>query len=204
MVESGPAIDDAYTAVVDAMAAAKRLGYEALSDGTQLFGRAPHLGPHAWLHQLYRPLTSAEIDALHASLSRPLPPQYAAWLARANGANLFSDALAIFGLRSDYSRQIGVHEPYNVRTIDLYERPPDSHPAFFFFGGYSAGDGSWLYVDAHDGAVHRCTRRSSSPLNSWPDLATMLVNEVKRLSTLFDATGRQRDPATPTTPPSDH
>jgi hypothetical protein len=178
----------------------KSLGYRELGNGTKLIGHVPHVAPEAWHHRIFPPLNENSIREIEKIIHMALPDSYVEFLKSTNGINMFSDSLSFSGLRLSYVR-VGDEsiQPYHIKTFNLYERPEDSENSFVFVGHYF-DDGSLLYIDKSDGAVYRCTRESSKPLNRWDDFWGMLLSETIRLSKLFDRQGKKIDPDKPTKP----
>jgi hypothetical protein len=182
---------EALRALVELIEEARDLGYETKPDGARLYGHVPHVGPQAWLHQLYRGLSSAEMDALIERIQRPIPPDYGWWLTQMNGMTLFSGALDFCGLVRVRSRTIDNRQPFDLFLEgEVQRRVLGAGPEMFFFATTGAGEGSRFYFDTSCGAVHRCARDSATPLGSWSNIAEFVRVESRRLSTLFDETGR--------------
>jgi hypothetical protein len=173
----------------------KHLGERVLSNGTRLVGRAPHIAPEAWLHEVYRPLSDQEVCRVETELGRTMPPEFSSFLQRCNGLGLFSGSLSIYGLRSSYERTgDAVWQPFDISTPNVDERPRGSKTSFLFVGGYS-DDGSQLYIDGADLKVYRCKQRTTKPINQWPNFAAMMQGEVQRFSTLFGQDGKELNPS---------
>lgn len=171
-----------------------------LAGGTRLICPAPHVGPHAFLHALYPPLTNRELDELQHHLGMPLPAQLRALYASCNGFNCFSDAWSIDGLRRQHGRCLdAARQPYDLRTPNAEERLADATCDMVFFGGYD-WDGSRVYTRQGDEQVHLCGPDSSASLRSWPSLAAYIASEAARLGSLFDAQGRPLNPDASTLP----
>jgi hypothetical protein len=116
-----------------------------------------------------------------------------------NGLSLFSDSLSLDGYRKHYNRKSLEFLPFDLITPNVYERPEDATEDQFFIGGYN-WDGSLIYMDKRTFQIYRCNRESVEPLNTWKNLDAFLLKEVKRLSTLFDEKGMEKDGNTPTIP----
>lgn len=179
--------------------AARPLGVRLLADGTELVGRLPHVATEAWLHILFAGLSPDEIGQVEHEVGRRLDPSFAHFLGTQNGISLFSRSLSIDGLRKNNSRSPNNWQPFSIDTPNRWERPSDAKAEYLFVGGYES-DGSLLYIDTASSHVYRCTRRSTLPLNQWPNFFAMLESEAARLKTLFDDNGRQVRPSAPTTP----
>jgi hypothetical protein len=192
--------NSAMAAIQSVLERARPLGVQMLPDGTALIGRAPHIATEAWLHILFAPLHQAEVEELNKRVGRPVPRPLVELFLQTNGLSLFSDALAIFGLRRDLRRTAyAVWQPFDIRTPNVQERPSGALEKVVFFASYKS-DGSLIYMDSDDDQIHRCSRDSAKPLNTWKSLDEMLSSEVERLTLLFDSEGRKKDPRRSTAP----
>jgi SMI1 / KNR4 family (SUKH-1) len=173
-------------------------GQRILEDGTRLLGHVPHVGPDAWLHLLFPPLSDDEISEIESEMGIRLPESLKDFFSLANGLSLFSGTLSIYGRRHNYSRTgDGFWQPFSIVIPNTVERLRDAKPSFLFVGGYPAQKGFYLYVDTKDLRVYRCTRQSAAPLATWENFGEMLVAEANRLALLFDQRGRRIDPTQP-------
>jgi len=178
------------------------LGKKKLEDGTVLIGKALHIAPEAWLHQIYPTLSDGDINALESSINRSIPNDYKQFLSRcSNGLNVFADVLSLDGLRKNMNRSSieAAWQPYSILTANTKERLKNAPRNCFFLGGYS-WDGSLLYLDEDDGKVYRTSRKIFKPLNMWNDFETMFICEIERISALHDEEGRRIDINKPTVP----
>ena len=190
----------AFDEVREVLAEAEALGGRELPDGTRLIGHVPHIGPEAYLHTVYAPLSDEELEVVEGQICRRLPSPLKAFYKCANGLYLFSGALSIDGLRREHSRTgDAARQPFSIDTPNVMERPTGSDPAAVFFGGYD-WDGSLLFMMPSEARVFRCERDVASILTTWPTLENMLVSEAARLASAFDGDGRQIDEDEPTTP----
>lgn len=179
---------------------AKEIGFKEQKDGAKLFGHVPHIAPQAWLNIIYSPATEAEVLKLEKELKVQIPKRYRKFLTtEANGLSLFSSSLELYGYRRHYNRKSMEFLPFDLITPNVHERPEDATEGQFFIGGYN-WDGSLVYMDTKTYKIYRCDRESIMPLNTWKDLDDFLLKEVKRLSTLFDEKGKEKDSNTPTIP----
>ncbi len=181
-----------------------KLGTKRTETGAVLIGHVSHVAPEAWFHTIYKPLTGKEIEQVEDQLKITLPPPYTEFLRLTNGLNVFSDALALYGLRHSYERNSeACWEPYDMVAMnEPLEKPRDASASILIIGSYE-WDGSPLYIDleSQDPArVFRCSRESSLPLNSWDSFWQMLYSEVARLSIIYDEWGRKIDPNVSTIP----
>lgn len=179
----------------------KHLGFEEDTHKTKLIGHLPKIAPYAWLHQIFSPLGHSDIKKMEEELSINLPPTLKPFFSFANGLNIFSNSLSIYGMRRPIKRSELAFEPFEIKTPNLFERPRDAKSEYFFIGGYN-WDGSLLFINTEDGKVYRCLRNSAKKLNQWDDLFSMLSSEIDRLKTHFDQNGYEINEEVPTTPSS--
>jgi hypothetical protein len=179
---------------------AEHLGSRTTATGARLIGHAPHVAAEADLHAIFPPLSDAEIAALEDEVRCPLPSVYRALLRVANGLSLFSGSLSVYGRRTSYARSgDAARQPFSAVTPNTVERPRHLPVDAVVVGGYRR-DGSLLYVRRGGGTI-RCDREATSPLNQWPDLWAMPGQEVQRLASYFDESGRLRDGGRGSAPP---
>ena len=176
-------------------------GKRILKNGAEQICHVPHVAPAAWLHLIYAGLSNKQIKLMEKDLNQKLPKDVNSFLIKANGINIFSDSLSIFGYRSSFSR-IGDEaiQPYDLSSEnqDMRSYKPAS---WLGIGGYS-WDGSTVFYDlsASQTEVFRCERYSTIKVNRWESIIDWLMSETKRLSGLFDSTGKKIDKSIPTTP----
>lgn len=178
----------------------KDLGDKILENKTHLIGKAPHIAPEAWLHCIYPPLKTEEIDFLQKEISKPIPKEYDLFLQRTNGLNIFNTTLSLFGVRKNYKRDLNnVWQPFDIVAPNTIEAPPKADSNIFIIGGYD-WDGSYLFIKSNDNSVHLCKKENLKSLYSWNSFSHMLESEVKRLTTLFDKKGKEINPDESTLP----
>jgi hypothetical protein len=174
-------------------------GERILDNGTILICQVPHIAPKAWLHIIYPPILLKQIAEIEVELSISLPEDLKEFLLTTNGINIFSDSLSIYGKRTSYVRQGDeAIQPYDLATHHSEEKSyiPEN---FLVIGSYS-WDGSKIIFNLDTNQIHRCQEGSSVVMQSWDNLKTFLVNEIIRLSILFDDNGIEHDDDVPTTP----
>ena len=189
--------------VLRVLSDAEKLGARELSNGVKLIGHVPHIGPEAYLHTVFPSIGEDKVDKIEEDIQRALPNSLKEFFSYANGIHLFSGSFSIDGYRESYIRSgDGAYEPFSITTpnVDVEERLDDAPEDAVFFGFYD-WDGSQNWMTPSDPRVFRCSSESAEPLNIWSNFETMLVSEVKRLSTLFDKKGNLIDEEMPTTPP---
>ncbi|EJX0633972.1 SMI1/KNR4 family protein [Salmonella enterica] len=159
------------------------LGESKMANNTMRYGRAPHIGVSAYLHELYPPLSNDEIKMMGRCINKEIPNHLISFYKECNGFNFFCDKLAIYGLRIQSSFQ-----PYDLVTPNVDERLIDADDDMIFIGGYS-WDGSRIYTKTDDSKIYICSPRSAKPLKSWGSMGQFIMQEVGRISALFDSNG---------------
>lgn len=141
---------------------------------------------------LFAPVSRDDLARLEQNLNRQIPGAYREFLLGiGNGLNLFSGTLSLDGLRASYARSgDAVWQPFDLETVNSLERPRNALADYFYIGGYFE-DGSHLYLDGE--RVYRCSRDSAKQLNHWNSLSEMMIQEVTRISRLFDEKGRRKE-----------
>lgn len=180
----------------------EHLGTHVISEsGTELIGKAPHIGNCAWLFEIFSPITDNEISEMEAKLECAIPHTYRMFLCHcSNGLRLFVDTLNLFGHRGNYNRDIvSAYQPYDIITLNNRERPTDATEDMFFIGSYD-WDGSLVYISRTDEKVHFCKSHSARPLYEWESFDVFLQSEIIRLDKLFDDNGIELDTSSPTIP----
>jgi len=160
----------------------------------------PHVAPAAYLHSIYKGLTELEIAEMEKQIHQKLPKELFDFYKLYNGAQLFSGALSIDGLRRNFSRNVDAsRQPFSMETTNVDERIRNAPANAVFFGGYD-WDGSLVYCCHGAEGVFRCDRESAEPLNRWTSLRDFFDQEIDRLSMLFSKDGKQIDEDRPTVP----
>lgn len=170
---------------------AEAFGFRELTSGTKLYGHTPHIAPEAWLHTVFPPLEEGQIEWIEQQVETEISGQFREFLLLANGLDLFSGALSIYGTRFNYLRyDDDVSQPFSIEIANTRERPKHISDTQLVVGTYK-DDGSRLIVDMGSNQVIRKTSRGRKPLDVWPHFWTMLKSETYRISQLFDASGHQ-------------
>ncbi len=176
------------------------LGVDKTENGTILYGSVPFIGEKAYLHTIYSPLTSEEVDTLEKQIGMKLPGQLDDFYRECNGLHYFIDTLTFYGLRSRPGRGADAfYQPYDLRTPNIEERIRGAGDEIIFFAWYD-WDGSFVYTKTNDSRIFFCKNDSVTPLKEWSSLRDFLVEETERISSLFDANGRLIDESASTLP----
>jgi hypothetical protein len=167
------------------------------------YGHVPQLAPFGYLHTIFAPPNKQML--LGAAERLGLPECMQRFLAIQNGADLFFNRLAFYGIL----------QPRNLinRNADRIQTPFDIERPIWRWK--VPRDEEWLLIGSYgyDGTgvmVHRGTQRvgvvapgSSEVRSNWASLADYLRAEILRLSGLFDEAGDLRVESKYTLPGSD-
>ena len=168
------------------------LGTKAMPNGTVLYGKAPHVGEQAWLHGLYPPCPEAGLATIEEEVDASLPASLRKLLLLANGLEIFSGVLSLYGWREDFKRTVEavLSQPYSIVTPNTLERPEWLPRESWIVGSYEDLTAVCL---GKGGVVAVCTPDSGDVICEWKTLNAFLQGEAKRLPGLFDETGRELD-----------
>ena len=156
-------------------------GEERLPNGVWLIKPAPEIGPKAWMHITYPPLSESELAAIENQLHRRFPLQMQKFFRRFNGLSLFGRQLTIWGKRKDYIRQgPDAWQPFDIVEHNAPgERPSGSPYSVLYFGSSDQG-ANRLYLD--DEAIGRTSSERYEPEDTWPDFESFFNSELARLA----------------------
>jgi hypothetical protein len=140
----------------------------------------------AWLrHEIFEPLDERDVEQLQRRLGHSLPGDLQRfYIACANGANLASGDLAIYGVRRGLPM-----DPYEL-LLETLERPQDAAGHQHFFGAWG-DERNLLYQDERDGRVHLSGLISTEPLRTWSGFGEFLVESLDELLDCWDLDGRR-------------
>jgi hypothetical protein len=185
-------------------------GTVTLRDGTLLIRKNPVRADKrfsgSYLHEVYSSLSEEQIRELEMLIGRSLPPDLRNFFGQANGLNLFSGSLSIQGLRKNYTRDPSIRLPISLEYGNVLDRPAGQlkeNMDHVRFGFFSAGDGAELAIKLRgDRTIYAFPRYELGPtLFEWPDLETMLLSEIDRMTSLFKEGSGAVDPLNPFPPP---
>jgi hypothetical protein len=181
-----------FNEVVRTMSRWSTKGEKLLSTGVRLICPTPHVAPEAWLHVLFPPLSPSEIEAIEKNLGMLLPDDFKHFLLRANGLELFSYRVSIFGLRKSLAREGDeAWQPFNLVSHNLESDRPDGSPADLIYFAADDGGDSWCFFESYgDGyRVGKTGRHNFRPTTYWSDFGAWLLDEIESLEMLFDSDG---------------
>ncbi|MEN3976372.1 hypothetical protein [Emcibacter sp. SYSU 3D8] len=173
------------------MMAWAHLGMVDDGDGMRLIGQIKHLGPLAYMHTTFRPVSSKQCVEYGRNYDISIPRPIMEFLEISNGLRMFSNDISVSGVRQSYDRSDNVmlRMPYDLADPNRLERPaalPENHYIFAFY----AWDGS-RGVMRPDGSVYRATRGlGDTSLGCWDTFDHWLLSEFERVKAFFDLNGR--------------
>jgi hypothetical protein len=169
-------------------------GHEVFSDGTELIGKVPHLGPYAWFHELFAPPIKPNFDQLLHYIPNIFDFEIGKMLPSLNGMNLFSSHLFIYGLRASYRRDASVFQPWEITTHHCEKTDKLRGRSAIVFGGSDGLPHGISFVENADLTIEAFDRNDwNKPIHVWPNLHDFVTAEIARLSLLFDDLGKPLD-----------
>ena len=151
----------------------------------------PWVGPEAYLNIIFEPASLEVLSNVGAKMRMPAP--LVELLAEHNGAILFSGALSWYGVVDKGQLLNRTNRfslpPFNIEAENRSWPPPD-RDRLLKIGGYGF-DGSGVCIDRQNLRILVFHRGAEEPYCSWPTLGDWLNNEIRRLSELFDVSGKR-------------
>jgi hypothetical protein len=172
----------------------KPCGERILTGGSRLVCPMPQVGPEAWLHEVFAPLSAENIEVLEREVGRKIPEGLRAFYRHANGAILFANALAIYGLRRNYER-VGdqAFQPYALELHNRKsERPPGLPETFLIVGRWHDIERYLICMDG--GQSDHVFEFAASGLVStkrWASLREYLDHRLETIARFFDRSGHR-------------
>lgn len=175
-------------------------GKRVMSNGTVLYGKAPHVGEEAWLHGVFSSCPHSGLDEIEQKTGKSLPAILRKFLLAANGLEIFSGTLSLYGWRENCSRTVEdvLSQPYSIITPQVEERPRWLPEDCWILGSYD-WDGTVVCLDGRNSVTARCVD-SGDAVCEWKTLNAFLQGEAKRLPELFDDFGVPLDDDASTLP----
>jgi len=150
----------------------------------------PWEAPEAYLNIVFKPAQKQTLSTVAVKLR--IPDAWVGFLARNNGACLFSAHLYILGVVSPGKllnrRDHWSLPPPNIEVSNLAAKPLDLR-RYLIIGSYGY-DGSRVCMDRNEGGVHVFHKGEPKPYASWKNPEQWIGAEIGRLSALFDPKGR--------------
>src|SRR5262245_4614583 len=173
-------------------------GEYLLSNWVRLILHTPNVAPKAWLHVLYPPLAPKKIEGMEKKLGVALPNDFKDFPRRANGVQMFSYHISIWGVRKNYARTGDeAWQPYDLVDHNLDTELPDNSPEdVVYFANADEGD-SWCFFEFYGESyrVGKTDRHDFHPGSYWSDFGSWLLDEIRSLEILFNSNGEMVLPA---------
>lgn len=177
-----------------------KLGEKFSENKSYLIGNPYKDKPYYWLIKIFSPITEKELQILREALY--IPDIYATFLTDCcNGLDLFLGTHSLFGYRKNMKRipSEAIQQPFDIVTSNIHERSRNSKNEHFFFGYYN-WDGSLVYINTIDNSVCLCKKDDAAPLYTWNTFESFLETEIKRICSLFNEHGEEKEPNRSTLP----
>jgi SMI1 / KNR4 family (SUKH-1) len=167
-------------------------GEKQLLSGVRLICPTPHIAPEAWLHVLYPPVTIEDISRLETDLRASLPKDFRDFLLRANGLELFSNNITVWGIRGKLSRSGDkAWQPFDLRSHNRSsDRPYGSPNSIVYFGSVGRGENRCFFEPRGPSYIVGVTNRHDyQPSNYWPDFGNWLLDGIRKMKHKFNSAG---------------
>jgi len=163
------------------------LGESVNSSGSRLIGHLPLIAPRAYINIIFPPLSQRNILTLEQTLMSPLPKQYKEFLAFANGLNVYSDALRVFGfvpLKKESGSDVFTY-PANLVIHNDKSSIKGLQSNEMIVAWYKA-DGSYVKINENGRAVRFDALSSGRIICEWQDFDVWLTSEIARLNSDYE------------------
>ncbi len=164
---------------------------ERESETAFFYNFAPWIAPKAYLHIVFKGADGKLLNEVGDHLMR-LPRAWLDVLSVQNGAILFSGAISLYGANSP-TALLNRADVFNLLPFSIESEnrnwPAKPIERFTVLGGYGY-DGTRAVLDREDGSVLAVPRKSEVVIHRWPDPDTWIIEELRRISYLFDANGK--------------
>ena len=177
-----------------------KLGEKLSENKSYLIGNPYKDKPYYWLIKIFSPITEKELQILRKASY--IPNIYATFLTDCcNGLDLFLGTLPLFDYRKNMKRisSKAIQQLFDIITSNIHEQPRNSKNEYFFFGYYNC-DGSLVYINTTDNSVCLCKKDDAAPLHTWNTFESFLEIEIKRICSLLNEHGEEKEPNRSTLP----
>ncbi|MBP6014629.1 MAG: hypothetical protein KBA31_20545 [Alphaproteobacteria bacterium] len=161
--------------------------------GGVCIGPTPWEGSNAYLHEVYEPLTLAEVRGLEVHYRTTLSDGMRGFFLNANGASLFGSILSISGVVGLIDRKVtgGIRQPISLDYGNVVERPRGLERSDFVFGGIIGDSVVGQLVVATNGGVRLVHPTNGKDVgDGWDTFESFIFGEIDRLSALHSTSGQ--------------
>ena len=155
---------------------------ETITDlGTRLIGHRPDIAPEAYINIICPVLENSEILELASKFQMPVSEQYIEFLSHANGLNVFSGTLRVFGYIPPSKKTIfGLHDkPPTLMFTKEKKHSKEREKSEIVVAWYN--DGSYVKLN-YEGKAIRFNISEDIRLDEWEDFDTWLSSEIEILN----------------------
>ena len=161
------------------------------SASASLYKHTPWVAPEAYLHWLFKPVTPRALEETRTLLA--IRDEWPDFLSIQNGAMLYSDSLSIFGA-VESGTLLNRNSPHDLGPYSLLDQKRKSAgfgDDAIIIGTYPY-DGSQVVLRNNDGAVIVFSKIGSTYKTgrAWNSATRWITEELGRLKTLFDSSGK--------------
>lgn len=157
----------------------------------QLLGHVPHIAPKAYMHLVYAPLNDEDLIKLEKQIERKLPEQLKKFYEFANGIDIFSGGISLFGY-FPYERKFKSHPhnyPGDIQIPNVQARIKGMHEVDVIIASYK-WDSSIAIIEEDGSVVRYDIQNGGQVVQTWPDFDTWITSEIEHYSQFFDENGK--------------
>lgn len=159
-----------------------------LQNGTLLICEVPHVAPLEYLHKIYSPLNTLDIEKIETALKFTLPDNFIDFLLSCNGMDIFSLNISIFGLRKkiDYKHFDRFFQPLDIIIENLGQYSLDG---FLKFASYKK-EFDLYFKDGEKDKVFIMKKQSDEIVKEYSSFYNWLTHAIEILSKYFNESGK--------------
>ncbi|QVK17700.1 SMI1/KNR4 family protein [Mycoplasmatota bacterium] len=159
-----------------------------LQNGTLLICQVPHVSPLGYLHKIYSPLNTLDIEKIESALKFTLPDNFVDFLLSCNGMDIFSLNVSIFGLRNnrDYRHFDRFFQPFDIIIENLEEY---TLKGYLKFASYKK-EFDLFFKKGEQDKVYVMKKLSFETVKVYSSFYEWLNHAIEMLSKYFNKSGK--------------
>jgi|ERR1700733_952155 hypothetical protein len=172
----------------------RALGFDSKSELLEsktayFYKNVPRVAPEGYLHIVYKPIAPALASPVYDLVA--MPEVWRDFLAIQNGAHLFSGAISLHGIHPQgqlLNRRGGLDSRLPFNLVSAGRGGSWLNKELNLVIGFYGFDGSVPCLNREDGSIS-VYREKDGLVASWDTASLWLMDEIARLSVLFDSDG---------------
>jgi hypothetical protein len=155
----------------------------------EFYCHVPSIAPYAYLHTIYSPASWDILSSFGPGFQ--IPDEWLSFLLIQNGADLFSNALCLYGVNNP-RQLLDRSSNYSQAAFSLQELNHDAvlvrFRDYLQIGSYGY-NAARLLLSRTDLSIQVVSRSGADTLAGWPDPQAYFTEECGRLRSLFSDSG---------------